>query len=86
VAGPADGVSRNGRIEASRDGGSSWHPAGDGMTPPWPRQMVERFFKVQDELFAILSNGELWSRKLSGAKWNRALAEIGGVKAIAAGN
>jgi photosystem II stability/assembly factor-like uncharacterized protein len=86
VAGPADGVSRNGRIEASRDGGKSWHPAADGMKPPWPRHMVERFFQVHDELFAILSNGDLWSRKPGGSKWDRVLPEIRGIKAMAANN
>ena len=63
VAGPADGVSRNGRIEESRDGGRSWHSASIGLKAPWSRHMVERFAQVDDELFAVLSNGELWSRK-----------------------
>jgi photosystem II stability/assembly factor-like uncharacterized protein len=83
IAGPADGVSRNGRIEESRDGGGNWHAASDGMKTPWPRHMVERFAQVDDELFAVLSNGELWSRKLSGSKWDRILSETGHVKAIA---
>jgi hypothetical protein len=86
VAGPADGVSRNGRIEESRDGGRTWHPASDGMNTPWARHMVERFLQVDDELFAVLSNGELWSKKLSGPKWDRILPEINQIKAIAANN
>jgi hypothetical protein len=45
--------------------------------------MVERFAQVDDELFAVLSNGELWSRRLSGSKWDRILSETGHVKAIA---
>ena len=86
VAGPADGVSRNGRIEESRDGGRSWHSASIGLKAPWARHMVERFAQVDDELFAVLSNGELWSRKLDGPKWNRVLPEIAQIKAIAANN
>jgi hypothetical protein len=31
IAGPAEGVSRNGRIEESYDGGQAWHLASDGM-------------------------------------------------------
>lgn len=83
VAGPADGVSRNGRIEESRDGGRSWHSASIGLKAPWARHMVERFAQLDDELFAVLSNGELWSRKLDGPKWNRVLPEIAQIKAIA---
>ena len=86
VAGPADGVSRNGRIEESRDGGRSWHSASIGLKAPWARHMVERFAQVDDELFAVLSNGELWSRKLDGPKWNRVMPEIDQIKAIAANN
>ena len=86
VAGPADGVSRNGRIEESRDGGRSWHSASIGLKAPWARHMVERFAQVDDELFAVLSNGELWSQKLSDPNWNRVLPEIDQIKAIAANN
>ena len=86
VAGPADGVSRNGRIEESRDGGRTWHSASIGLKAPWARHMVERFAQVNDELFAVLSNGELWSRKLSDPNWNRVLPEIDQIKAIAANN
>jgi photosystem II stability/assembly factor-like uncharacterized protein len=86
VAGPADGVSRNGRIEESRDGGRSWHSASIGLKAPWARHMVERFAQVDDELFAVLSNGELWSRKLSDPNWNRVLPEIAQIKAIATNN
>jgi photosystem II stability/assembly factor-like uncharacterized protein len=86
IACPADGVSRNGRIEESRDGGREWHAASEGMKTPWPRHMVERFAQVDDELFAVLSNGELWSRRLSSSKWDRILSETGHVKAIAVNN
>jgi hypothetical protein len=65
IAGPADGVWRNGRIEESRDGGQSWQPASAGTNGPWPRHMVERFYQHDKNLFAILSNGELWARPSS---------------------
>lgn len=84
IAGPADGVSRDGRVEESRDGGSTWHPASEGMKSPWANHMVERLFQVNDELLAVLSNGDLWSRKLSGSRWDRILSEIAQVKAVAA--
>jgi photosystem II stability/assembly factor-like uncharacterized protein len=84
IAGPADGVSRNGRIEVSFDGGRTWKPASEGMNIPWPRHMVERFVQVGDNLFAILSNGKLWSKQLNQAKWQRVLHEITRIKAMAA--
>jgi photosystem II stability/assembly factor-like uncharacterized protein len=85
VAGPADGVSRNGRIEESFDGGRTWHPASEGLNLPWPRTMVERFFRSGDHLFAVLSDGKLWAKPIKEAKWRHALPEITGVKAMAAG-
>ena len=86
IAGPADGVSSKGRIEESFDGGRSWQLAADGMKAPWPRHMVERFVQVGENLFAILSNGELWIKPLNQAKWQHMLPEITQVKAMAAGN
>jgi len=86
IAGPADGVSRNGRIEESFDGGLTWNPASAGMKVPWPRHMVERFVQAGDNLFAILSNGEFRLKPLKQTKWQRVLPEIAGVKAMAAGS
>lgn len=83
IAGPADGVSRNGRIEESYDGGQSWQLASDSMLPtPWSRYMVERFVQIDNDLFAILSNGELWLKPLNGNKWRRLLSEIPHITAI----
>jgi photosystem II stability/assembly factor-like uncharacterized protein len=84
VAGPADGVSRNGRIEASYDGGKTWQPASEGLKAPWSRYMVERFVHFDKDLFAVLSNGELWLRRQDEPKWQQILPEIASVKAIAA--
>jgi hypothetical protein len=85
IAGPADGVSRNGRIEESYDGGLTWQLASDGMSPaPWTRHMVERFVQLDNDLFAVLSNGELWLTPLNETKWRRVLSETNQINAIAA--
>jgi photosystem II stability/assembly factor-like uncharacterized protein len=83
IAGPADGVSRNGRIEESNNGGKTWHSLSTGMEAPWESHMVERFFHTDNYLYAILSNGELWTISLGQKKWKHILKEIGEVKAIA---
>jgi hypothetical protein len=84
VAGPADGVSRNGRIEQSYDGGLTWQIDADGMTAmPWSKHMVERFVQFDKDLFAVLSNGELWSRPLNQSMWHRVLPETPAIKALA---
>jgi photosystem II stability/assembly factor-like uncharacterized protein len=86
IFGPADGVSKNGRIEESHDGGKTWHNASSGTVAPWPRHMVERFYHVDNELLAILSNGELWSTHLDKVNWNRVLLEVEQVRSIAGGD
>jgi len=83
IAGPADGVSRNGRIEESFDGGSTWQDASDGTAAPWPRVMVERFAHSDTEIFAVLSNGELWSKPAADRSWRRTLSQVGRVRAVA---
>jgi photosystem II stability/assembly factor-like uncharacterized protein len=82
ILGPADGVDRNGRIEESRDGGETWSPASNGLQVPWRRGMVERFFQMGDELFAILSNGQLFRASLSDFEWRRVLSDINHVNAM----
>lgn len=76
VFGPADGVSRGGRIEESRDGGETWIIASTGMEIPWRNDMVERFHFAQGELFALLARGEIWSRDAGSLKWRRHVAEL----------
>jgi hypothetical protein len=44
--------------------------------------MVERFVQVGDELFAVLSNGELVVGSLGIWRWERVLAEVSGVNAV----
>jgi len=81
ILGPADYVDSDGRIEESRDGGQSWSLASNGLQVPWRRGMVERFFQADDELFAVLSNGQLLSASLSTLEWLRILTNITGVNA-----
>ncbi len=81
VFGPADGVDRDGRIEATNDGGLTWLPASNGLEVPWRRGMVERFAETRDELLAVLSNGELLSSPVSATAWRRILPSIEGVAA-----
>ena len=84
IAGPADGVSRNGRIEESSDGGQTWQLASDGMQQtPWQSHMVERFVQFDNDLFVVLSNGEFWLKRLDESSWHRVLSEIDQIKAVA---
>jgi hypothetical protein len=46
--------------------------------------MVERFFQLDNDLFAVLSNGELWRKRVDKSSWHRLLSEIQKIKAIAA--
>jgi hypothetical protein len=85
ILGPADGVSRNGRIEVSQNGGQTWHPASVGLQIPWPRHMVERFVQLDEELLAVLSNGELWSTRLEKIDWHQLLKEADHITAVAIG-
>jgi photosystem II stability/assembly factor-like uncharacterized protein len=84
VLSPADGVDRNGRIEATLDGGKAWELASDGLQVPWARGMVERFLQVDQELLAVLSNGQLLSAPLASLTWQRFLPAAGRVAAVAA--
>jgi photosystem II stability/assembly factor-like uncharacterized protein len=82
ILSPADGVNRNGRIEESQDGGETWSLASNGLQVPWRQGMVERFFQAGDELFAVLSNGQLLSAPLAELEWKRILPNISNVDAI----
>src|ERR1051325_1957846 len=82
ILGPADGVDRNGRIEESRDGGQTWSMASNGFQVPWRRGMVERFVQSDNELFAVLSNGQLLNTSLSALEWRRVLPNINSINAI----
>ena len=79
LLGPADNVERNGRIEESRDGGSTWQAASGGLPVPWPSHMVERFVPDGDDLLAVLSNGELLNARIGAWDWRQMLPEAGHV-------
>jgi len=83
ILGPAEGVSSNGRIEESLDGGRTWGPASSGLEVPWRRHMVERFTQIGSELLAVLSNGELLWTQRSPLEWQRILPQAGKVNAVA---
>ena len=82
ILGPADNVASNGRIEETRDGGESWSLASNGLKVPWRRGMVERFVQADDELFAVLSNGQLLKASLASLEWSCILPNITGVNAV----
>ncbi len=69
VLGPADNVESNGRIEMTRDGGQTWRVISAALGTPWRDKMVERFEPVGQELFAVLSNGELMAAPLATLEW-----------------
>jgi hypothetical protein len=75
-------VDSHGRIEESHDGGQTWQVTSDGLHVPWRRHMVERFEQVGDELFAVLSNGELLVAPLASLQWKRVLRELDDVHAV----
>jgi photosystem II stability/assembly factor-like uncharacterized protein len=86
VFGPADSVDRGGRIERTLDGGVSWEKASGRLDVPWSRHMVERFHQADQELLAVLSNGELLAAPLMTLEWRRILPEAGWVRAVATMN
>ena len=82
ILGPADGVSRNGRIEETHDGGRVWQSASRGLRGPWRQDMVERFVQVGDELLAVLSNGELLVASLADLQWRQVVLEVKSINAV----
>jgi hypothetical protein len=82
IFGPAAGVSRQGRIAESIDGGQTWQPAGQGLATPWPQHMVERFTAHGEWLFAVLSNGELLVTTISPRYWQPVRSVTGRVHAV----
>ena len=79
IFGPADDVDSNGRIETTRDGGRTWSSASDGLPVPWRRGMVERFFRSDEDLFAVTSRGELLRADLAALHWRQVLPASSGL-------
>jgi hypothetical protein len=84
ILGPADAVDRGGRIEETHDGGSSWRRLEQGMDTPWSDHMVERFYRINGELLALLSNGDLLAAPLATLSWRHILPDAGWVQVVAA--
>jgi len=83
ILGPADGVDSYGRIEETTDGGETWHDASEGLNSPWSHRMVDRFVQVDDELMAVLSDGQVMAAPLDTLNWRRVFEELGRVLAVA---
>ena len=71
-----------GGLYRTRNGGKTWQITSDGLHVPWRRHMVERFEQVGNELFAVLSNGELLVAPLASLQWKRVLRELDDVHAV----
>ncbi len=82
ILGPADNVESNGRIEETRDGGQTWQMASHGLDVPWKRHMVERLTQIGDNIFAVLSNGQLLCASLATLQWKQVAPEVRRVTAV----
>jgi photosystem II stability/assembly factor-like uncharacterized protein len=82
VLGPAGSVDRNGRIEESMDGGRTWQPLWSGTDAPWPNNMVERFQQIGNELFAVLSHGQLLTAEIGEWEWRQIFGETADIRDI----
>jgi photosystem II stability/assembly factor-like uncharacterized protein len=82
LLGPADGIGRYGRIVQSLDGGQSWQPASRHIDTPMPRCMVERFTQIDDELFAVLSDGRLLAAHIDTLDWRTVAGDIESINAV----
>lgn len=76
IAGTTDGLFRSG------NGGENWQEAVTGLDTPWPNHMVERFTQVGEEVFAVLSNGEVFATRSDIIAWKPVLPELEGVNAV----
>lgn len=57
---------------------------GDGLDVPWRRHMVERLHHIDDRLWAVLSNGDLFVASLDDLAWRPVLPEAGWIHDLAA--
>jgi hypothetical protein len=83
LLGPADNVDTDGRIEETRDGGATWTLASGGLTVPWPNGLVERFYSVGPEVWAVLNEGQLLAAARDEWQWRTLVPEIPGINALA---
>jgi photosystem II stability/assembly factor-like uncharacterized protein len=82
VLGPATSVSRDGRIEETKDAGQSWSAIHEGSEAPWPNHMVERFTQIDNQLLAVLSNGHLLAAEIGRWQWQRIFASTPKIRCI----
>ena len=82
ILGPADGVDRDGRIEATNDGGQTWVSASEGLDVPWTHGMVERFIQAREDLLAVLSNGQLLQTPIAGWEWKRIVQGVSDITGV----
>jgi hypothetical protein len=64
ILGAADGPNSIGCVEQSINGGKTWEREMVNQAPDWPAHVVDRFLQVDEELCAVLSNGELLAAHL----------------------
>lgn len=81
VLGPASPRGWHGRIQVTHNGGLHWRPALVDWEMP-PHTLVERFSQIEDELFAVLSDGQLIATPLAAFSWRRLLPEVPQVTAV----
>jgi photosystem II stability/assembly factor-like uncharacterized protein len=84
VFGPAKHVGAVGRIEATHDGGRTWHMASGKLDVPWPRTMPERISQMNNDLIVVLDDGRLLSAPLDTLDWTYIVPDVTGVKAVTA--
>lgn len=83
VLGPSNGPDGNsGRIEVTADGGQNWQR----LAGPWTHNMVERFVQVEQNLFAVMSEGDLYEASLGVLSWDPILEDVTGVNDLCAMN
>lgn len=83
ILGAAEGVDSDGRIEETTDGGETWRDVSEGLEVPWPDHMVDRFAQVDDELIAVLSDGNVIVAPVETLVWTRLLPGLPRVMAVA---
>mgnify|MGYP001066702832 CR=1 FL=1 len=83
VLGPADGVSRGGRIERSIDGGKTWQPIMENLEEKWQDVMVERFISADEEIYAVLSDGKVLTAEIGEFSWQYLMPALARVRMIA---
>jgi hypothetical protein len=81
ILGPSEGPDgRQGRIELTADGGKNWRR----IAGPWSYNMVERFVQIHQALFAVMSEGDLYTAALDTLSWERVLPDVAGVNDLCA--